>query len=73
MAVSDSKGGIYNPKGIDPNKRPALQAGARHACRLSGSDPITNEEILEIDCDMLVPAALESVITGRNAAASRPR
>lgn len=67
VAVSDSKGGIYNTKGIDPMG--ALRYKQEHG-KLSGfggADDITNEEILEIDCDILVPAALESVITERNA------
>jgi glutamate dehydrogenase (NAD(P)+) len=67
VAVSDSKGGIYNTKGIDPNS--ALRYKQEHGT-LSGfasSDDISNEELLEIDCDILVPAALEGVITGANA------
>jgi glutamate dehydrogenase (NAD(P)+) len=67
IAVSDSKGGIYNSKGIDPMS--ALRYKMEHG-KLSGfssSDDISNQEILEVDCDILVPAALESVITERNA------
>jgi glutamate dehydrogenase (NAD(P)+) len=67
IAVSDSKGGIYNPRGIDPigALRYKQEHGTLHG--YGGADPVTNEEILEIECDILVPAALESVITERNA------
>ncbi|HST03151.1 MAG TPA: Glu/Leu/Phe/Val dehydrogenase [Chloroflexia bacterium] len=67
VAVSDSKGGIYNPKGIDAMG--ALRYKQEHG-KLSGfggSDDISNEDILELDCEILVPAALESVITEKNA------
>jgi glutamate dehydrogenase (NAD(P)+) len=67
IAVSDSKGGIYNSKGIDPMG--ALRYKMEHGklSGFSGSDDISNQDILEVDCDILVPAALESVITERNA------
>jgi glutamate dehydrogenase (NAD(P)+) len=67
VAVSDSKGGIYNSKGIDPMG--ALRYKMEHGklSGFSGSDDISNQDILEVDCDILVPAALESVITERNA------
>ncbi len=67
IAVSDSRGGIYNSKGIDPNG--ALRYKQEHGTLsgFAGSDDISNEAILEVECDILVPAALESVITGRNA------
>jgi glutamate dehydrogenase (NAD(P)+) len=67
IAVSDSRGGIYNSKGINPI--PALRYKQEHG-NLNGydrSDSITNEELLEVECDILVPAALESVITAKNA------
>lgn len=67
IAISDSKGGIYNSKGIDPMG--ALRYKMEHGklSGFSGSDDISNQDILEVDCDILVPAALESVITERNA------
>ncbi len=67
IAVSDSKGGIYNTKGIDPVS--ALRYKQEHGTLsgFAGSDDISNEAILEVDCDILVPAALESVITESNA------
>ncbi len=73
IAVSDSKGGIYNPHGIDPEA--ALQhkarTGALHG--LPDTEAITNEELLELPCDILVPAALENQITRRNADRIRAR
>ena len=67
VAVSDSKGGIYNPKGIDADGCTALQAGARQTFGLRRVGRMSNEDILELDCEILVPAALESVITEKNA------
>jgi glutamate dehydrogenase (NAD(P)+) len=67
VALSDSKGAVTNPYGIDvaaaiAHKREAGQLGG-----LVGTDDITNEELLELDCDVLVPCALEQVITDENA------
>jgi len=73
LALSDSKGGIYNPRGIDP------EAALEHKTRtgaLQGmpeTEAITNEELLELPCDILVPAALENQITRRNADRIRAR
>lgn len=68
IGISDSKGGLFNPKGLDIDG--ALSCKNRYQCFLSnelGADDITNQELLELDCDILVPAALESVITEENA------
>jgi len=69
IAISDSKGGIYNPKGLDVAK--VLECKTKYYCLLSPEskevDQITNEELLELDCDILVPAALENQITKKNA------
>ncbi|MEO5951675.1 MAG: Glu/Leu/Phe/Val dehydrogenase [Chloroflexia bacterium] len=67
VAVSDSKGGIHNTKGIDAMSALRYKQEKGTLSGFGGSDDITNEEILEIDCDILVPAALEGVITARNA------
>jgi glutamate dehydrogenase (NAD(P)+) len=67
LGVSDSQGGIYSSSGIDPMK--AMRYKQEHGT-LQGfqdADSVTNEVLLEIECDILVPAALESVITERNA------
>ena len=73
IAVSDSKGGIYNPKGLDPEKVfDAKQKGSSVIDYKSG-DRITNEELITIKCDVLVPSALENVITLKNAAKVQAR
>ena len=66
IAVSDSQGGIFNSEGIDPYqalkyKRDGSVVG------MPGTKPISSAEILELDCDILVPAALENQITQENA------
>jgi glutamate dehydrogenase (NAD(P)+) len=67
VAVSDSKGGIHNTRGIDPDAALRYKQEKGTLSGFDGADDITNEEILEIDCEILVPAALEGVITARNA------
>jgi glutamate dehydrogenase (NAD(P)+) len=67
VAVSDKSGGLTNPRGLDV---PDLVKWVRERRQLAGypkADPITNEELLLCDCDVLVPAALENVITRKNA------
>ncbi len=68
VAVSDSKGGIYNEKGLDPVKveKYKMQNGSVVNCPESAKS-LTNEQILKVECDILVPAALENVITKDNA------
>jgi len=67
VAVSDSKGGIYNKEGLDPYKAASHKEKTRTVVGLEDTQKITNEELLELDCDILVPAALENVITEKNA------
>jgi len=67
VAVSDSKGGIYNPKGLDPQKVFDYKTSTDSVVGYKGCKNLTNEEILEVECDILVPAALESQITRTNA------
>jgi glutamate dehydrogenase (NAD(P)+) len=67
LAVSDSQGGIYSPRGIDPNRATRYKQEHSTLAGLADTDVISNEELLEIECDILVPAALESVITRHNA------
>jgi len=73
VAVSDVGGGTYNPGGLDPE---ALQAHLRsgHPVRqYAEGDAITNEELLELPCEILVPAALGGQLTAGNAGAVRAR
>ncbi len=68
VAVSDWKGGVYNPKGLNPAALlKHLQRGADTVVGFPGTDTITNEQLLELDVDVLVPAALEGVISDVNA------
>lgn len=67
VAVSDSSGGIYNPNGLDLPKAEAHKAEFGMFAGFAEANNITNEELLEIDCDILIPAALENTITSRNA------
>jgi glutamate dehydrogenase (NAD(P)+) len=67
VAVSDKSGGLVNPKGLDV---PDLLAWAREHRHLAGyprAERVSNEELLTMDCDVLLPAALENVITSKNA------
>ncbi len=67
VAVSDSSGGIYNPNGLDLKM---VDLHKQEAGMLSGfaeADDIAPGEILELNCDILVPAALENTLTSQNA------
>ncbi len=68
LAISDSKGGIYNPRGVDIDKAMACKEdlGYFSAEKITG-DEITNKDLLELKCDILVPAAMENQITRENA------
>ena len=67
VAISDVHGGIYNPNGIDiPAALKHLQA-TRSFEDYPGVDRVTNSELLELECDVLVPAATENQITSQNA------
>ncbi|MDO5215669.1 Glu/Leu/Phe/Val dehydrogenase [Legionella pneumophila] len=77
VAISDSKGGIYNAKGIDiprmieikNNSKEVLSIYCKKSvCELAKEATITNEELLELDVDLLIPAAAQNQITLENAA-----
>jgi glutamate dehydrogenase (NAD(P)+) len=67
VAVSDANGGLYRDRGLDPEAimRHAQEAGT--VVGYGGAETVSNEELLEIDCDVLVPAAIEGVVTVKNA------
>ena len=76
VAVSDSKGGIYNKSGLhipDVQEFKATQHAIKDVyckdsvCNVASQDSLTNEEILSLDVDILIPAALENQITADNA------
>lgn len=67
IAVSDSSGGIYNREGLDIKALIDHKNSTRSVQNFAGAENITNEELLELECGLLVPAALENVITEENA------
>ncbi len=67
VAISDYTGGIYNPKGINIKKALEYVKYAKVLKDFDGGEPVTNEELLELKCTALIPAALERVITDKNA------
>jgi glutamate dehydrogenase (NAD(P)+) len=67
VAVSDKSGGTYNPKGLDlPDVLKHVQA-KKLLNAYKNAEHITNDQLLTLDCDVLVPAALENVIDDENA------
>ena len=67
VAISDIHGGIYNPKGLDiPNVMDYL-ANHKTFERYPNAEPVSNHELLELDCEVLLPAATENQITSHNA------
>jgi glutamate dehydrogenase/leucine dehydrogenase len=67
VGVSDSQGGIYRPEGLDVERVIAWKREHGTVQGFPGTRDISNAELLELDCDILVPAALENQITARNA------
>jgi glutamate dehydrogenase (NAD(P)+) len=67
IAVSDSRGGAVNQNGIDTLEILRYKEETGSVVDFPGSGRVTNQELLEIPCDILIPAALEGVITGKNA------
>jgi glutamate dehydrogenase (NAD(P)+) len=67
VAVSDSTGGIHDPQGLDIGKVVAWKQEHGTVQGFPGATDITNAEVLEVDCDILIPAALENQITAANA------
>lgn len=67
VAVSDSKGGIYNKAGLDPKAVLEHKLATGSVVDFPNSEPISNEELLQLEVDILFPAALEGVITKENA------
>lgn len=67
VAISDKTGGIYNPNGIDIDEALKWVREHRFLEGFPHGDAITNGELIELDVDVLIPAAVENVITSRNA------
>ncbi len=67
IAISDSKGGVYNKNGLDIEKLVKYKKNTGSLSGFPESKEITNEELLETKCDILIPAAFENQITSGNA------
>jgi glutamate dehydrogenase (NAD(P)+) len=67
VAISDIHGGIYNPKGLDIPDVLNYLANHKTFERYPNAEPVSNHELLEIDCEVLLPAATENQITSHNA------
>lgn len=67
VAVSDSRGGVYDPEGIDPEEALKVKRSTGTVANYQGGKKISTMEILELPVDILVPAAIEEVITEENA------
>ena len=73
VALSDTRGGVTNPRGIDPIKAIRYKERSGTVVGMPGASRITNDDLLTMKCDILVPAALENVITLHNAEAIKAR
>ena len=67
VAVSDSQGGIYNKSGLNVKSAMAVKRESGKVGNYTGGDAVSNEELLELPCDVLIPAAMENQITRSNA------
>jgi glutamate dehydrogenase (NAD(P)+) len=73
VAATDSRGGVYSSRGLDPVRLAEHKRETGSLVGFKGAERITNEELLETKCDILVPAALENQITQKNANRVRAR
>jgi len=73
IAVSDVKGGIHDPRGLDLAKVDAWIREHRFLEGFPGADSVSNTDLLELDCEVLIPAALQNQISAQNAGRIRAR
>ena len=73
VAVTDSRGGVYDANGIDPEAAFQHKQSTGSVSGFNGLQAITNDEVLELEVDVLIPAAIENVITDRNAASVKAK
>lgn len=73
VAATDSRGGVYVTDGIDPQAAFTHKKATGSLSGLAGSKAVTNQELLELDVDVLIPAAIENVITEKNAGAIKAK
>lgn len=67
VAACDSKGGVYNEAGLDPRAVFECKKNNGSVCNMTGVDKVSSGELLTLDVDVLIPAAIENVITAKNA------
>ncbi len=67
VAISDSRGGVHNSRGIDPLKALRYKERSGTVVGMPGTSRISNDDLVTLKCDILIPAALENVITLNNA------
>ncbi len=67
IGCSDSRGGIHSPDGFDPDEALAHKKETGSVVGLPGTEEVSNEELLSLECDVLIPAALENQIRADNA------
>ncbi|HEY3362301.1 MAG TPA: Glu/Leu/Phe/Val dehydrogenase [Methanosarcina sp.] len=67
VAVSDSKGAIFSPNGLDPEDVSGYKRSNGSVLNYPGAENLTNEELLKLDVEILIPASLENIITEKNA------
>ncbi len=67
IAVSEVRGGLYNPAGLDIRAVEEFKAHNGTIVGFPGAEPISNEDLLILDCDVLIPAAVENQLTAANA------
>jgi len=73
VAISDSRGGVHNSRGIDPTKALRYKERSGTVVGMPGASRMTNDDLLTMKCDILIPAALENVITLHNADAIKAK
>ncbi|HEX2712311.1 MAG TPA: glutamate dehydrogenase, partial [Candidatus Acidoferrales bacterium] len=66
IAISDSRGGVFNSRGIDPLKAIRYKERSGTVVGMPGASRISNDDLLTLKCDILIPAALENSITLHN-------
>jgi glutamate dehydrogenase (NAD(P)+) len=73
VAVSDIGGGLHNPNGIDIVLMDARKGPGQSVATYNGGEPVSNEDLVSLKCDVLIPAAIENVITTKNASKVRAK
>jgi len=73
IALGDTRGAVTNPRGIDPIKAIRYKERSGTVVGMPGASRFSNDELLTMKCDILIPAALENVITLHNAEAVKAR